>query len=1738
MSNWATVRDSDRNVHIVEDEGLGEYEHGKTDEARLYELREGYHKALSAANASVEVGDKQWEDSKESMLSLTTELDSLISSNSSDIMSQSPANAAAGESGSSSKLSFINNCKHISYLTMKNLSRMFSKESRDKSQEDALSTALIACNSMNDLGIFDPGLVFRTAMLATNHGDQWTCGQLLSLNYSLLGDLYREAAINMIKGVDYGKSNDMHYQNCHNIFVDEGDRIVNDVFTISTSNEMELGEVKKKGISSQTGIGFIIQFLSKSALFKDKNDSLNKRIFGELKNLNVASGEKSVQVQNDQEVDQEVESIKNAKSKEMTEQSDTNDDVIAESKVSTSKFVVEEKDGERKSSRRKTRHNYKLTSSIGHSQINHNTTNDEINDKVDDKEFWCSCDKIVSKCEEERQPNLTLEDLILKYREENSFIRAFEAAQQQLDNSKEEYFDPLYITSMKNYAQLAENELDNIFVTMCDRMDDTSESEIYIFFISLMSKIVYLQYSDKALFEDLVKQSGGEISIAVLKAWYHLTRIHSFRINDILKKLNEDELLFIGECSIDIIKLYDSHVSDKDSDVYLLYKVANETISSIFSIISANTHNWHEDTDSNVCMLQYARRLWLGLMYWSCAKFVEDDTIDLDFSDVFEELKKIFSKIESLSLPHLHHWNLIDKQHVNLFEGVLQENDVFKDLIEKQDNTNDWLQSALASIEANTVLISIVTTCVNRKTATDYCLPILILRTCSILNQYNDWFILINRVAFTAAFALLNENLEEVDGVLSWFTDFTGVAWENMPSVDTAFEEKLFKDAILSFCYLIIISYQQNHCQLYKNSYRIAVKLCEIYKDNTMLGPIIETFFVCARELQNKKSTKANTGICKDTGFFCLSLLKADSFSKNVLNGENMLVESIKLASLLRENRDDDIPVLLYSSSCMAMYCVLALPNVNSVEKLEMLIEWHTNCSDNNLYTVDDGKTLLYFSTKLRNVISPVEVDKVDKFIDLKGMSSGQQTHFAATMCEFYYILYSFPLGEFTYGDGQECTLFGLSINDPIIIESLYSFYKFGAGFGVGSKSDRRSSLFQLTNSEILINSPLDTESYGSVSTFLFGNQNYFTISEVHSFIDFLNFQNGNEQAANDFTKNVLSSVYFERFRYAADHNGTKGEKDQRELNSVENIAPNVSSSERRLLHIIDLCVKDLAYSPLRHETWATLHTQILEYLFIILDELGEICIPSLLSDDVHSELIPCNTSLDDFMDGKLRLDNASSIEMQNNFVSEIYGGLNQLDQLRNMFCTRPQTKDKDAPSLSHLCALIGIKNVLKRCLVRTSSILDKIYESSIDTDKDKENAKSQLFLNHGNAMLTLSTEFTEGSLKHRECLMKALNCYEKINSENVFVISKSAHLKWYLFNRIDEALACLDKLANIIHRSSGSTKAQKNNAKIDATVTIFDIAYTALVKDDCLYIDRLNILYELSKFGKEISEVHNGVDLIWATIINCVISFKECRKIGNVDSNFISVYGLAVLLRKLSTLSSGAPPAWVTVELKKLDVEISSKCAFDELHKLFGKKLQQIVGIWSQEKALHEWDILSQRTYNFDNLRREYVGFYLRLAEECGEFDNAVDVLRDCLASKRQTASVYWMLDKATKCITNIAEATQIEGNRQHFLLTLYDVFQIVVDKANQNTVYKLQQVLCSMFSVYIGKPIIEVNIGRVLKYFFKRIGKQSHQKIRATSRKRKRPIEASVNKKKVETDGTIIESVLKDIVENIVNK
>lgn len=776
---------------------------------------------------------------------------------------------------------------------------------------------------------------------------------------------------------------------------------------------------------------------------------------------------------------------------------------------------------------------------------------------------------------------------------------------------------------------------------------------------------------------------------------------------------------------------------------------------------------------------------------------------------------------------------------------------------------------------------------------------------------------------------------------------------------------------------------------------------------------------------------------------------------------------------------------VVLATTTVVLHCCTALSTASHQARLEALLAYHAFACDEDLWALDQGQTLLCVAQALHAAVTSSSGGFAAAF-PMMELTLVQQTDTCSCLGEMYWLLYAFPLCSFSYSDDRgETVLFHLPLQ-PAVVATLYAFYQYCTGLGMGHKSDRRAALQMLTRSPPLLQAAQDSRSFTTLTRLVFSRPAPVTRTAGTQLLLELTQQAAEQEQELGLLAPVVASIYADRASYLTDA--------VREIPEAGEVSEKLPQTERWHVHAMHLCLLDLANNPTRTEMWGTLYYCMADYLLLLCDQVGEACVPSGLSEGWHLALALPDPTFEGLRDGHLRLDTSVAARARDHFLArDAPAHITRTGSLATLVAAAwgvlgAHSVEEDA---LRLAGTIAFKNFLLGSLERVFAMMLAAHSASShsttasapasEATDEAAQAVAGVLLSRGRLLLTMSHEYPEESKHRREQHAAALLAFQAaaaLGCTGTYLLTTAARLQWTNCHQMMPALALLTR-----SRQGVVAEASKSPLRVcalsESSSILGDIALSLLRSgDSSASVDVVNALsteanyahkfsryaHHIGRGALEAGEQHSPTDLLWLALVNCVANFREVRRVDAHD--FRSVYGLSVLLHSMAR--GPAPPAWAAAQLSLLDVpQLSAAGAFREMRKLFTRRhLPQLVAIWSQGKAVHEYDYDLQKLYTFEAMRRQYIGLFLQLAEVCGELQSALDLLSCALAvqNKKQTATVRWVVDRAAQCVAGmVLHSTLSVSPDSQLLKMVFEIFQVCgrQNRVSQHTLYRLQRTL-----------------------------------------------------------------------------
>jgi hypothetical protein len=973
----------------------------------------------------------------------------------------------------------------------------------------------------------------------------------------------------------------------------------------------------------------------------------------------------------------------------------------------------------------------------------------------------------------------------------------------------------------------------------------------------------------------------------------------------------------------------------------------------------------------------------------------------------------------------------------------------------------------------------------------------------------------------------------------------------------------------------------------------IAVNMITATSNKDSLRIFVEAFLYCiVHSMSNNNGTESHEFDTECISKILLKLLTVNAFIDCFSNDELPAICNDIINYY--ENLGNRSPILAFACTSLITILIMNLNSINVNLRLDIFLSYHLVACENNYYKFGESAFLLFLSNKLYRSFYKVlpapmkpnesELSSVNDAGDLfnfEGLEFDKMQDFAACIGEIYWLLYSFPLISFSYEDGEvQCTLFSEPIETPELVKDLYEFHQICVKLEVSVKVDQKMSLVKLLGTDVLQSVACNSSMYRILDDFIFCGIEMKPIMLIDTIK--CQIQNTSVEEVEGPLMKVLNSIYYETLLYLSNSQDHSRDRELKELNIFGNISSKLVA-ERPILQVIELCIADLCFNPSRYDTWALLHNNLIEMAYIFCDKLGEICVSSLLDDYFHMSILPSVTSFEYLSQGKFL--NGNEVDLSDINLSVAFHrhnsrglvGVNTLEKIRKDAKKSWAAVETDS-SLWILLRTLATKNLLIRSIRQVMSLLrchdtpflyNKGGSEKDQSIKDVRDLGMLIRISHAKALQLFASEYKDDSTFRRSHLRESLILYEEVlevnkeskaidSSSLVFVTGMCAKLRWYLFHEFPQVLENIGKVVTLISTTNSALlkSASRCHAINDAAYVLFDMLCYIMVNPHGPAVNHIN---NLRKVSVMLLPKDNGNDTLeqmlpitgteenmkvtssmWIVFFNCVENLRTCKRMD--VHNFRSVYHISSIIERFSTLLENiAIPAAVTNKLNSMGIKsLSWQSAYDEISTLFAKKYPQLVAIWYSEKLNNEWDSLLQRSYKFEHLRRKYTVEYLKLSRVLGgTLQPCLDLLKDALASKKQTATVRYMVDHCVKTVCSILvhqTCSEVVVLSAHKLSLMYDIYQVVHKKVSVNTFLVLQKTLVELYIAEGGHALPE-SVVEVFIYCRQKYEKWSGSTITFNTKYRNGGKKAKPKKRKANTEESITSSdparkVIKDDV------
>lgn len=936
-----------------------------------------------------------------------------------------------------------------------------------------------------------------------------------------------------------------------------------------------------------------------------------------------------------------------------------------------------------------------------------------------------------------------------------------------------------------------------------------------------------------------------------------------------------------------------------------------------------------EDVVAMRCRLRHVRHMWL---------FSTHALADTRFpvsspADVLGALGAVRTAITGLRggvvpLPHCTAWKRIDRVHaqsleVALREGVGEHGPAFRHRV-----SADWMQEVQTELR-NDQALKVATAAAARKGASlEHFLPLLGLRTARLLGDGAAWLALARRLALTAvpaALALLQqEPPSERQSMQRWLTGLVlAVAEDSDPEfVGRAAAEATGEgrrcgesvDALVaSTAVLTLRAYSTPQCALLFGA--CSQWLLRLSGGVAQLPVASRTFATCLQAVQAPTTPVA---LAEATAHFGLQLVARNGISAL---SPAQLGHLGTVAAAVFDAKSAGCRTTAFACCTVAMACILALPGLTPAVRTDVLQRLHTYACDEDSWNVDGGRTLQHLAREMQQaVIGCGRGPWAESVYPLHRLEPELQCDFASVLGEMYWLLYKHPMCAFLYTDGRSSSFFfALSVDSPQLVATLYAYDCYCVKVGIGARLDRRLALEQLVQTDTMRGAVARSPASSAMEAFVFSaDRGHGSAAAVAALL-----QTVRAEAAAAATvpeeallQPVMRGIFYDSLSYVGD--AAAPEKDC----CGRTLSPSLSAAERRILHTLDLCLRDLAFSPDRADSWLLLYFRLADYLHLLLDVVGEQVVPMALPESWHLRMEPPPelASFAGLLSGCMRKDAAAGYAAQARFLAA-HGSPKTVRAHSLVPDLRAAWGDADDGSrgeaeeaTSGLARAVALKNFVLVAMSRvvTVATVEGAHmrwtrhpsgsnsgpgPGVTETGGVRKTLASAVLVVHGKTMLTMAAEFVEGSAAWRARLATALRCLKAAlggdsdgdvngssdeggadsdasgsgagdglsGSTKLFATVKAADLEWAVFGRAVPALRLLQRLRRYMHEQSGSLKVPlRLNVICDAAVTLSQLALAVLQGAPDMQDLDVDALAAASDFGLRCS---TSIDAISVTL-------------------------------------------------------------------------------------------------------------------------------------------------------------------------------------------------------------------------------------------------------------------------------
>lgn len=1762
MSDWITVHEKERSQALVEDQ-----EQADTEETRVFTQRTAYHKALNALHASSGVGDEDWITAKTMLMEITDNLQSLI-------------NKAENSGQPSSRDSSVQEYTQISFLVSKNLSRIIAKEGL---YQQALAIGIDACERMFELEQFDAGLIFRVASMALQNDCSWSSRQLLHFNKKRISDLYGHAIKNLENAIErresvvkeivalkeISESSVISSQSVRRIAeesvnAEDAVKLLNDFMgTVVTADVEQIGSLCLDQV-----IAFLDTPLGTRATMAEEksqggqievnaNEKLDDSSKGEnVEELVVTESAADSLTPNDTSTSAVAKDIEN---EQQEPDSATSLDPLKQSEGSSNSRRSSRK---RRVSTMLDPGNDRFPQTLARKAVP--SSKSEPAREGESKEFFESAQSILDA--------LLSAELPLKIMP--SAEQLFDEFQNmEVSCSRDEATLP--VEGLALHDRAVEASLMKTTNSMIEAIVSSSQANnthnLMTGFIRSLSQTI-----EDTLHRGIspAVETGidyDKLSSSVVKCWSYIVIKHNFSAEDSLMLFSVSEALFIVECCSDFVRYADrleSKIQDKLLDCY---EVARSTLD--ISLLHWSTQ---ASLAPDVPEMQTLRRSWVFLTYWltgrkgeQCAHIAEMDTKNL-----LNIIRDIINRVPHVQLPHLRGWSVVNEDKISLLEAILQDNVKLRSLVESHTDTSTWLESALAVLRKDGDVASAFRMGAKRKVGQVSCLPLLALRTCRSLGDrvgHDIWwnhFCRIIAEGLGSILKLVKEGAEDVTEIEEWFNSSLEFIGELVPPIQEGSIETIALKTSYSLSLLMLIAHEMGNHNIFSSLCEFAVTYLRKTKCDRVVGVFAK--MTIALIAVSKPTSVATSGAklqknCESLILnFALQLVALGAFTLLRPNEE----ETLGFVSFILNHRGGEnktfstLRNFTDASILTAIFLGWRGQDVTIDQKVDLLCDYHSLSCDFDLYALDKGRSLFHFASLLQTSVEAnyfiaknAAIGKEDRELCFNFQNNGtaRQRDVSTCLGEMYWLLFGFPLVTFSYTDdsSKQCTHFRLPADDPETIEKLFIFYLDGVSLGLGNRGERRSSLNFLTQTRILVELPHKLSSHAEIFRGVFLESLPISVETLRKTVMGQPEIDEESQRIVTLMPETLGSIFYERLVYAGDM-GTGYE-----VLDINYICKEFPVPEQRVLFAVDLCLRDLAFNPRRYSTWLLLHVKLAEYIEIICDELGELCIPELLAPQMHMLMRPSvHTSMKNILDGDLRFAAEAIEAMEKVFYKRT--GLDAKAIVRKAWTSKQVAAEQVYP-------LVATKNMLREGMLSVYAIINADNKSLTTimprghetTAEYKSNSRFQPHVTHGRTMQLLSMDFDESHPSWRDFISMALKSYQVAIHESsleankshinprtaLFSLCQAVKTEWSLYRKPGRTIEVLIEAVHKVPTYISKDPARINSLN-DLIPVVVDIALQLLVDCDDEETNKVwAVILRMSEAKMEqvsgssektidvvgkfkIAEPSSIAGKLWTTIAISLFMLRDIRSFSKHDAH--SIFTIATTLKRLSeTLCLD----WFKCVLQDCGVLISYDAALHEIRKLFSKRVPQIIALWSVERAENEWDSQLQRIYVYEYLRRKYARLLSELCVHCGGGGSSIsftfELAKDAsnrlkeTSKTRKAATVRWLLDLAVRTASKIVCSEPV-ANRVH-LSGMFELIQYLEAKQGQiseNGYRRLRNSIIVLYSLEVpASQSTSVTLTEALRYCFQKYGKAGGHSLFSEVGKRGAPQTTSAANKAAKT-------------------